>query len=494
MTTASNKPNSKKNTDEGVGGQVQSKPKRAVAKGHSKKKRSSKRRRKKAPDGQRPGRTISLRKVASWVAMLLLVPLIWQGTILYSQMKTRSLIAQRKPEEARLWVGWANSFSWRSKTNEFLLARCSRKIGDYQSFNQHLLRAHALGYDPVLLQREEWLAMAQSGVLEKSEPHLSDLLLDPRGDGQEILEAYVIGYLLIQQYTGAEELLKGWADSYPHDPLPWYLRGVIYRDLSQWKSAESAFRRTLEIEPDYYEASFQLGSVLLTLKKTTEAINFFRIAAHDATLESECRVGQAHCYRLLGKPNQARAILEAVVMDEPNHPAASLELGRIALDEADYDVAVHWLEPLVRKNLFNTDARYALASALREVGRREDAQEHFDAVSEINDQLADASQLAESITTRPESSATRLKIGAIYLANGSEEDGLFWIRSSLSVNPTHRPTVEALLNYYAKKAVENPQKPTYLVTVEKFKRMLDELPPEENTDETGEAIEEASDE
>ena len=489
MTTASDKPNSNKNTDEGVGGSLRPKRKPAASTVRSKKKRPSKRMREK-----KPGRKISLRKVAFWVAMLFLVPLIWQGTIFYSQMKTRSLIAQRNPEEARLWVGWANSFSWRSKTNEFLLARCSRKIGDYQSFNRYLLRAHALGYDPVLLQREEWLAMAQSGGLDKSEPHLSDLLLDPRGDGQEILEAYVIGYLLIQQYAGAEELLKAWADAYPHDPLPWYLRGVVYRDLAQWKSAESAFRRTLEIEPDYYEASFQLGSVLLTLKKTNEAIQFFEIAATDAGLRSECRVGRAHCYRLLGRPKQARAILDAVVRDEPNHPAASLELGRISLDEADYEAAVHWLEPLVRKDSFNTDARYLLASALREVGQVEDAQEHFDAVSEINEQLADASQLAEAISTGPESSKTRLKIGAIYLACGSEEDGLFWIRSSLSVNPTHRPTVEALLNYYEKKAVENPEKPAYGGTVEKFKQMLNKLPPEDNSDKKGTAIGETIDE
>ncbi|MEE2685757.1 MAG: tetratricopeptide repeat protein [Planctomycetota bacterium] len=493
MTTASDKSSNKENTSQGAGEEVRSKPEPAAGK-RPKKKRPTRRSRKKKPERKRPGWANALRKVASWMAIPFLVLLAWQATILYSQMKTRSLIANRNPEEARHWVGWSNKFSFRSKTNEFLLARCCRKLGDYQNFNHHLLRAHALGYDPVVLQREEWLAMAQSGVLDKSEPHLSDLLLDPRGDGQEILEAYVIGYLLIQQYTGAEELLKAWADSYPHDPLPWYLRGVVYRDLSQWKSAESAFRQSLEIEPDYYEASFQLGSVLLTLKKTDEAIAFFELAAQDATLHVECRVGQAHCYRLLGKPKQARGILDAVVKDYPNDPAASLELGRLALDEGDYKTAVHWLEPLVRKDLFNTDARYTLASALREVGRVEDAQAHFDAVTEINDQLANASQMSESISTRPESSEARLKIGAIYLKYGSESDGLFWIRSSLSVNPTHRPTVEALLNYYIKKALENPEKPAYGSTAKKFEKMLQELPPESSSDKKNTATEEASNE
>ncbi|MDP7205424.1 MAG: tetratricopeptide repeat protein [Pirellulaceae bacterium] len=493
MTTASDKSNNKENTSRGMAEEVRSTPEPAAGK-RPKKKRPARRSRKKKPERKRPGWALALRKAASWLAIPFLVLLAWQATILYSQMKTRSLIANRAPEEARRWVGWSNKFSFRSKTNEFLLARCCRKMGDYQSFNHHLLRAHALGYDPVALQREEWLAMAQSGVLDKSEPHLSDLLLDPRGDGQEILEAYVIGYLLIQQYTGAEELLKGWADSYPHDPLPWYLRGVVYRDLSQWKSAESAFRQSLEIEPDYYEASFQLGSVLLTLKKTDEAIEFFEVGSQDATLHVECRVGQAHCYRLLGKPKQARVILDAVVKDYPNDPAASLELGRLALDEGDYETAVHWLEPLVRKDLFNTDARYTLASALREVGRVEDAQGHFDAVTEINDQLANASQMSEAISTRPESAEERLKIGAIYLKYGSESDGLFWIRSGLSVNPTHRPTVEALLNYYTKKAVENPEKPTYGSTVKKFEKMLRELPLESSSDKESSATEEASDE
>ena len=432
----------------------------------------------------------SLRTYASWLGLLLVPLLFWQGTILYVQFKSRELLAERKPKDAYQWVDKVNRFSWHNETNEFLLARSARKMGDFQNFRYHLIRAFELGFDPARLEREEWLAMAQSGDLNKSEPHLSDLLLDPRGDGQEICEAYVIGYLLIQQYAGAEELLKGWADAYPHDPLPWYLRGVVYRDLTQWKSSESAFRRALSIEPDYSDAAFQLGSVLLTLKKTTDAIEFFERASQDPEFHVESRVGQAHCFRLLGKPKQARAVLDEVVLNYPNDPAASLELGRLSLDEANYESAIHWLEPLVRKNPRNTDARYALASALREVDRIEEAQEHFDAVREINEQLADASQLAESIDTQPESADDRLKVAAIHLKYGSESDGLFWMRSGISVNPTHRPTLEAMLDYYTRKAAENPDRPTYGVTAEKFKKMLSELPAEDEKTDKDVAIEE----
>jgi tetratricopeptide (TPR) repeat protein len=441
-------------------------------------------RKKKKPGNRGPGFRGSLRRYALWFALLMLPMLFWQGTIFYVQLRARALIAERNPREARRWVSWVNKFSLRSKTNEFLLARCARKLGDYQGLAIHLTKAFDLGYDPIMVQREDWLASAQTGNLLESEPHLAELINDPRGDGQEICEAYVMGYLLIQQYMGAEEILKGWANAYPHDPQPWYLRGVVFRDVNKWKESETAFRRTLSIDPDYAEAAFQLGSVLLTLKKTDEAFKFFEQAARQDDLQAECRVGQAHCYRLLGNPVKAREILDSVIADHPNEPSAALELGRLSLAGGDYKSAIHWLEPLVRKDRRNTDARYSLASALSLVGRTEDAQTHFDAVAEINDHLADANQLSESINTSPESADDRLKIGLIHMQYGSEVEGLTWLRGALSVNPQHRPTVEAMLIYYQNKITDKPDNPTYRSTLEKFKQMLREIPSVDKLPET----------
>jgi tetratricopeptide (TPR) repeat protein len=416
------------------------------------------------------------RRIAVRVVLALLPLLIWQGTLLFVQMKARTLIAERQIEDARSWLGWVNSFSFRSGTNEFLLARCARKLGDYQATSAHLQTALYYGYDKETIQREQWLALAQTGDLAKSEPHLSELLVDHRGDGQEICEAYVLGYLLIQQYAGAEELLRGWSDSYPEDSQPWFMRGIINRNLGQWKSAETAFRKVIELSPDHHEASFHLGSVLLTLKNTEEALKFLKRASQDEEYRIESQVGQAHCYRLLGQPAQTRKILETVLRDHPTDSSAGLEMGRLALDDGDYATAVTWLEPLADKDPRNTDARYALASALLQVGRSEDAQAHFSAVNLMNDELANANQIAETITTKPDSAADRMKVAAAQLKYGSQEEGLFWLRSAISVNPTYRPALEALVKYYERKVRENPETPQYKTTAQKFRTMLQKLP------------------
>ena len=118
------------------------------------------------------------------------------------------------------------------------------------------------------------------------------------------------------------------------------------------------------------------------------------------------------------------------------------------------------------------------------MGRTEDAQAHFDAVAEINDHLADANQLSESINTSPESADDRLKIGLIHMQYGSEVEGLTWLRGALSVNPQHRPTVEAMLSYYQNKITDKPDNPTYRSTLEKFKQMLREIPSVDKLPET----------
>ena len=77
---------------------------------------------------------------------------------------------------------------------------------------------------------------------------------------------------------------------------------------------------------------------------------------------------------------------------------------------------------------------------------------------------------------------------------GSEVEGLTWLRGALSVNPEHRPAVEAMLTYYQNKITEKPDNPTYRLTLEKFKQMLNKLPPEDNSDKKGTAIGETIDE
>ena len=174
----------------------------------------------------------------------------------YHITKTQSALREHNLKLARKHVDSLRAFPFTNKAQiNFLTARLERRRGDYDKMNQFLEEAQAAGFDPVMIQRERILAAAQTANLELAESRLPDLLNDPRGDEREICEAYIIGYLQFQQHDAALQLADAWQNDFPEDARPHFLEGVIQKSLFNHKLAEEAYRRALEIDPEYYQAA-----------------------------------------------------------------------------------------------------------------------------------------------------------------------------------------------------------------------------------------------
>ncbi|MFP6576196.1 MAG: tetratricopeptide repeat protein [Pirellulaceae bacterium] len=364
---------------------------------------------------------------------------------------------------------WPQQASWKADV-EFLRARLARHRGKIREMHEHLLAARDAGYDLEKLKREQTLAKAQLGEMRGAERDLATLLNDPRGDEQEICNAFIQGYLQIQQFEAARQLLTSWAGDFPEDPRPLFLRGTVQMNIELWKEAEADFRKAPTIDPKHFQSAYHLASVLLTQKHPDRAMEYFRIAAQDKTLKLTALAGQGHCYRLLGKPEKARVLLEKILEDEPNDVTASFELAKLDMDNGDYQKARVRLEPIVAADSRHTDARQQLAVVLRVQGEEAKAQEHFLAVKEINEQLANASDLAERITMDASSADTRLQIAKIYLQYGSRREGLMWLRSNLTIAPEHPASLRELEEYYRVRYREEPGNDRFLELAEEYQR------------------------
>ena len=364
---------------------------------------------------------------------------------------------------------WPQQASWKAEL-EFLQARLARHRGELRKMQKHLVAARDAGFELERLNREQTLAKAQLGEMRGAERELATLLNDARGDEQEICNAFTQGYLQIQQYEAARQLLTSWAGDFPEDPRPLFLRGTVQMNAELWKEAEADFRKALAVDPDHGQSAYHLASVLLTQKHPDRAMEYFRIAAQNKALKLSALAGEGHCYRLLGKPNQSRQKLEQILEVEPENVTANFELARLDLDEGKYQEAKSRLEPIVAEDPRHTDARYHLAIVLREQGMPAEAQEHFMAVREINKQLADASDLAERITLDASSADTRLKIAKIHLEYGSRREGLMWLRSNMTIAPDHIESLEELENYYRRRYAEEPENERFLELAEEYQR------------------------
>ena len=66
----------------------------------------------------------------------------------------------------------------------------------------------------------------------------------------------------------------------------------------------------------------------------------------------------------------------------------------------------------------------------------------------INDSLKRLSELTKQIADAPGDANLRYEAGMIFLNNGQDGEGLRWLASALKENPSHRPTHQALADYY----------------------------------------------
>src|SRR5262249_12866299 len=94
--------------------------------------------------------------------------------------------------------------------------------------------------------------------------------------------------------------------------------------------------------------------------------------------------------------------------------------------------------------------RYALSTALRRCGRSEEAEQEFHRVEETKAALAQADRQFDIVRSDPQSVSARFEIGRIFLEHLSENQGLVWLNSVLTLDPDHLPAHRLLADYFEK--------------------------------------------
>lgn len=379
-------------------------------------------------------------------------------------------LSSQQIDEGLAWIEWSRRLGPHLAETEFLLARACRKQGQLDAMTRHLRRAASLGAERERLRREEVLAAAQSGRLSGRFDELDKLLLDDRGDGAEILEAYVNGLLIESDYQRAEYLLQSWIEAFPDDPQPHYLKGRVHRHLRNFEAAEDAFRAALERDAEHHAAAYQMGTMFLERNRVDEAVSLLERCLA-MKWNAIAKLGLARCYREKGEADKARPFLEELValpeevversfqrVGQPREgwPAA-FELGQLELATGNYDAALKWLQKAIDANPDDLDTRYAWAIALRHTGDAERSLEELQRVNEARQALTEVDRLVDQIDPLQPYVAERFRIGELYMEYGSKRTGEFWLKSVLHYAPRHAEAHRLLAEYYAQLATKDPR-------------------------------------
>jgi tetratricopeptide (TPR) repeat protein len=373
--------------------------------------------------------------VRGWLASLLNESAIW-------------CLDHRHHASAENVLLLSSFLSGSSPETHYLLSIACRRQRDFERTTQHLQRAFDLGWDADLLEREQRIALAQTGQYEKLIGKWDRLFLNAGADGPEISEAYTDVLLARFDLESALTILAAWELDFPDDPRPHIRRGQVLTVVRNWKDAETEYLTALQLDPESTEARLALANCRMEQLRFEEALGDLQRALTSDPDNAEAIVSLAVCLRKLQRTGEAIALLDAHAATVSQNVDALREMAKARLDNEQPEQALAFLKKAVAINPIDREIRYLNAQALQAVGRHEEAQAEFDFVNQATRPVLRLTQLVPQLVDRPSDVELRFEIAEITWKYKSREEGANWFHSLLQFDPNHRPTHAALARHY----------------------------------------------
>jgi tetratricopeptide (TPR) repeat protein len=366
---------------------------------------------------------------------------IWAGA---TNWAARSALKSRDADRALKWLSMGGWLAPKNAEAAFLQARACRRLGEMQKVRECLELALHRGLDPRRIEREQWLAYAQTGQMHEAEPHIQELLSAPGDEASEICEAFVNGYYRLYQYAKAEPMLDAWQADLPSDPRPHEFRGIWYSFQRAWQDAIQSNRRALELDPGLGEVRLRLAEAYFQVHDYDAAEREFRavLSKTPRSTEAQARLADVHLAR--GEKDAAEVLYNDVLAEQSLHEGAVTGKVQLEMDRSDYTAALAVLEPAVEAHPLNRRLQYMLGVCLKNLGRIQEAGPHLQFADESDAAMSRRTLLLDLIEKEPYNVELRYEFADLTRRYVSEDEGLRWLIAILQIDPTHQKTRDAL--------------------------------------------------
>jgi tetratricopeptide (TPR) repeat protein len=274
------------------------------------------------------------------------------------------------------------------------IARRSRANEETDAQIRTYLQKYSRGAE---IEREIRLFRTQQGSPREVDTALTEAL--GRGDAADPweLEAAVVGgielmfaafyrgdtvpgapaYPFLQKVQGGANL---WLQLRP--AVPDQVEGLVWRGRMRAYSNDRVgglgdFRAALVLDPEHRDARLQLA-LAVQQEAPVEAAGHLEILRKRYPDDGLVRYTLASLYRVTGRPEEARNLLDAILAAEPDSVLALLERGALAVDQGQLDRAEQCLVRAQKRAPEDPRTNFALSICLRAAGRPDEAKTFHD--------------------------------------------------------------------------------------------------------------------
>jgi tetratricopeptide (TPR) repeat protein len=262
----------------------------------------------------------------------------------YQLREARAALARYHPAEAqghleRCLRVWPDSVEVR-----LLSSRAARQLGDFDTAVRHLGEAQKLTDGNSSEVALEWaLTQAAGGNTREVEEYLQRQADEKPESAALVWEALAQGYTRVYRILDAVFCLDHWLQLDPENVRALELRGNAYQTVRSGRKAADDYRRVLELDPARPPTRWRLVQCLLNMGSYEEALPLLHVVERERPGDPDVQVGVARCHNVLGRPEKARELLDAVVKAHPEDALALRTRGQFALSDSKPKEAEGWL-------------------------------------------------------------------------------------------------------------------------------------------------------
>ncbi|HZR55885.1 MAG TPA: tetratricopeptide repeat protein [Terriglobales bacterium] len=132
-----------------------------------------------------------------------------------------------------------------------------------------------------------------------------------------------------KRWDDAREVLERAVQVSPQDPEANYSLGMVFAQLNDIDRAYEYLQKALKFRPDYPEALNNLGILYLRTQRRDEAVTSFEKCIRVAPSFDQSYINLARIYAIENTPEKARAVLQDLLKEHPDHPVAQKMLEQL---------------------------------------------------------------------------------------------------------------------------------------------------------------------
>jgi tetratricopeptide (TPR) repeat protein len=130
--------------------------------------------------------------------------------------------------------------------------------------------------------------------------------------------------------------------------------GTLYAMKKDWPAAETAYKKALELKPDYTDAMLALTTVYANSGRANDAVEFLNKVTAENPTEAKLLLQQGVLLYNTGKQAEAGEVFEKVKAADPANPEPYFYMATILVGQGKTPEAIASLEKYLEMNPTNT--------------------------------------------------------------------------------------------------------------------------------------------